>query len=72
MGMGVTKGVIFYSKSSEFIRVCAVPYLTVPYRFPRGTVLVDRAAYRTFLTVFRVLAYKREFYRDLNIIVLPF
>jgi hypothetical protein len=26
---------------------------TVPYRFPRGTVLVDREAYRTFLTVFR-------------------
>jgi hypothetical protein len=30
-----------------------VPYRTVPYRFPRGTVLVDRTAYRTFLTVFR-------------------
>ena len=30
-----------------------VAYRTVPYRFPRETVLVDRAAYRTFLTVFR-------------------
>jgi hypothetical protein len=32
-----------------------VPYRsrTVPYRFPRGTVLVDRTAYRTFLTVLR-------------------
>jgi hypothetical protein len=28
-------------------------YRTVPYRFPRGTVKVDRTAYRTFLTVFR-------------------
>jgi hypothetical protein len=28
-------------------------YRTVPYRFPRGTVLIDREAYRTFLTVFR-------------------
>jgi hypothetical protein len=26
---------------------------TVPYRFPRRTVLVDRTAYHTFLTVFR-------------------
>ncbi len=26
---------------------------TLPYRFPRGTVKVDRTAYRTFLTVFR-------------------
>jgi hypothetical protein len=26
---------------------------TVPKRFPRETVLVDREAYRTFLTVFR-------------------
>ena len=34
-----------YSRDSEFIRL--------PYRFPWGTVLVDRAAYRTFLTVFR-------------------
>jgi hypothetical protein len=25
---------------------------TVPYRFPRGTVLVDLTAHRTFLTVF--------------------
>ncbi len=31
----------------------SVPYRTVPYRFPRGTVKVDRTAYRTFLTVFR-------------------
>jgi hypothetical protein len=30
-----------------------VPYRTVPYRFPRETVLVDREAYRTFVTVFR-------------------
>jgi hypothetical protein len=34
-------------------RVRTVAYRTVLYRFPRETVLVDRAAYRTFLTVFR-------------------
>jgi hypothetical protein len=31
----------------------SVPYRTVPCRFPRGTVLVERTAYCTFLTVFR-------------------
>ena len=31
----------------------SVPQRTVPYRFLRGTVQVDRTAYRTFLTVFR-------------------
>jgi hypothetical protein len=41
-----------YRRESKFIRR-TVPYRTVPYRFPRGTVLVDRTAYRTFLTVFR-------------------
>jgi hypothetical protein len=47
-------------------RVRTVPYRTVPcrtvayrsvpyrpWRFPRGTVLVDRKAFRTFVTVFR-------------------
>jgi hypothetical protein len=33
------------------LSVCRVR--TVPYRFLRWTVLVDRTAYRTFLTVFR-------------------
>jgi hypothetical protein len=56
-----------YRRDSEFIRlpcpyrtvsvpyrVRTVPYRTVPYRtVPRETVLVDRAAYHTFLTVFR-------------------
>ena len=43
---------------------------TVPYRFPRGTVLVNRAAYRTFLTVFRDFCLKArtllrfKFYRS--------
>jgi hypothetical protein len=43
---------------------------TVPYRFPRGTVLVDRTAYRTFLTVFRDFCLKArtlprfKFYRS--------
>jgi hypothetical protein len=42
----------------------------VPYRFPRGTVLVDRTAYRTFLTVFRDFCLKArtlprfKFYRS--------
>jgi hypothetical protein len=35
------------------------PDRTVPYRFPRGTVLVDRTAYRTFLTVFRDFCFKK-------------
>jgi hypothetical protein len=43
---------IYYRRGSEFIRL-PCPYRTVPYRFPRGTVLVDRTAYRTFVTVFR-------------------
>jgi hypothetical protein len=30
----------------------AVTYRTVPYRFPRGTVLVNRTAYRTFDCIF--------------------
>jgi hypothetical protein len=30
-----------------------VAYRTLPYCFPRGTVLVNRTAYRTFVTVFR-------------------
>jgi hypothetical protein len=47
-----------------------VPYPTVPYRFPRETVLVDREAYRTFLTVFRDFCLKArtlprfKFYRS--------
>jgi hypothetical protein len=47
-----------------------VPYRTVPYRFPRETVLVDREAYRTFLTVFRDFCLKArtlprfKFYRS--------
>ena len=51
-------------------RVRTVPYRTVPYRFPRGTVLVDRTAYRTFLTVFRDFCLKArtlprfKFYRS--------
>jgi hypothetical protein len=49
-----------------------VPYRTVAYRFPRGTVLVYRTAYRTFLTVFRDFYVERELYRDLNFTVLPF
>ena len=63
-----------YSRGSEFIRLpCpyrTVPYRTVPYRFPWGTVLVDRAAYRTFLTVFRDFCLKArtlprfKFYRS--------
>ena len=32
---------------------------TVPYRFPRGTFLFDRTAYRTFVTVFRDLNIKK-------------
>jgi hypothetical protein len=47
-----------YRRGSEFIRL-PCPYRTVPYRFPRGTVLVDRTAYRTFLTVFRDLNFIR-------------
>jgi hypothetical protein len=71
----------FYRRESEFIRLpCpygTVPYRTVPYRvrtipyrFPRGTVLVDREAYRTFLTVFRDFCLKArtlprfKFYRS--------
>jgi hypothetical protein len=48
----------------------SVPYRTVPYRFPRETVLVDREAYRTFLTVFRDFCLKArtlprfKFYRS--------
>jgi hypothetical protein len=53
----LNKAILEYRRESEFIRrPCpyrTVPYPTVPYRFPRGTVLVHRAAYRTFLTVFR-------------------
>jgi hypothetical protein len=30
----------------------SVPYRAVPYRSPRGTVLVDRTAYCTFSNVF--------------------
>jgi hypothetical protein len=51
-------------------RVRTVPYRTVPYRFPRGAVLVDRTAYRTFLTVFRDFCLKArtlprfKFYRS--------
>jgi hypothetical protein len=43
---------------------------TVPYRFPRETILVDRTAYRTFLTVFRDFCLKArtlprfKFYRS--------
>jgi hypothetical protein len=65
---------IFYRRGSEFIRLpCPYrtePYRTVPYRFPRGTVLVDRTAYRTFLTVFRDFSLKArilprfKFYRS--------
>jgi hypothetical protein len=33
---------------------------TVPYRFPRETVLVDHTAYRTFLTVFRGFCLKAQ------------
>jgi hypothetical protein len=58
-----------YRRESEFIhRPCS--YRTVPYRFPRGTVLVDRAAYRPFLTVFRDFCLKArtlprfKFYRS--------
>jgi hypothetical protein len=36
-----------YSRESEFIRR-PCPYRIVPFRFPRGTVLVNRRAYRTF------------------------
>jgi hypothetical protein len=44
--------------------------VSVPYRFPRGTVLVDRTAYRTFSTVFRDFCLKArtlprfKFYRS--------
>jgi hypothetical protein len=58
-----------YRRESEFIHL-PCPYRTVPYRFPRETVLVDRAAYRTFVTVFRVFCLKArtlplfKFYRS--------
>jgi hypothetical protein len=48
----------------------SVPYRTVLYRFPRETVLVDREAYRSFLTVFRDFCLKArtlprfKFYRS--------
>jgi hypothetical protein len=60
---------VLYSRGSVFIRL-PCPYRTVPYRFPRGTVLVDRAAYRNFLTVFRDFCLKArtlsrfKFYRS--------
>jgi hypothetical protein len=58
-----------YRRGTEFIRR-PCPYRTVPYRFPRGTVYVDRTAYRTFLTVFREFCLKArplprfKFYRS--------
>jgi hypothetical protein len=66
---------ILHSSDRTFVLDRSVPYRTVayrtvPYRFPRGTVLVDREAYRTFLTVFRDFCLKArtlprfKFYRS--------
>ena len=41
------------------------PNLSV-YRFPRGTVVVDRTAYRSFLTVFRDLVRIEHFTKTLR------
>jgi hypothetical protein len=43
----IQKGIRIYPST------VSVPYRTVPCRFTRGTVLVDRTAYCTFVTVFR-------------------
>jgi hypothetical protein len=57
-----------FSARDRFGRPHSVPYFFD--RFPRGTVLVDRAAYRTFLTVFRDFCLKAgtlprfKFYRS--------
>jgi hypothetical protein len=47
-----TFGKGFFLKLQKGVRIYP-PTVSVAYRFPRGTVLIDRAAYRTFLTVFR-------------------
>jgi hypothetical protein len=63
------------SPNLSVCRVRTVPYRivpcpTVPYRFPRETVLVDREAYRTFFTVFHDFCLKArtlprfKFYRS--------
>ena len=49
---------MYYTEGSPNLSVYRVR--TVPYRFPRETVLVDREAYRTFLNVFRDFCLKAQ------------